>query len=313
MFHFLKDLAWNSGKEFFKNGCPQLAAAITYYAVFSIFPFMILCVTIAGALLDQEAQDNIVDEILKWLPFTEDEGREDLEDALDALSGSTAQAVGLVGLGLLLWSASSMFNSVRRALNIVFGDPTYTRPFVPQKLIDLAFVLGLGLFFAASAFTSTLLTLLRNRSDDVKWPAEVSGSLLWMGIEWIVAALLAFIAFTVLYLVAPSRPRRLVDVWPGALVAAILFQVAVSGFGWYVSSFTDYSVIYGSLSAIIAFLFWLFISAEIMLIGAEIASVYPRVRAGEFRQEGMGGMGVPLHQQAINAAIGLFVRRPPPG
>jgi membrane protein len=313
LIRFLKDLAWNSGKKFYKDACPQLAAAITYYAVFSIFPFTIFAASVAGLLMDEEAQANLVDEILKWVPLDEVEARSDIETAIDSLTGSTARVAGLIGLLTLLWSASSMFNSVRRALNIIFQDPEYRRPWVPQKLIDLGLVLGLGLFFIASLFGSTLLTLGRRRSDDFAWPGDLSGGIIWNVLEFAVPAALAFVGFTILYLIAPSRPRRIVDVWPGALFAALSFQAAVILFGVYVQRFADYSAIYGSLATVMLFLFWVFLSGQIMLAGAEIASVYPRVRSGGTRQEGMAGLSVPLRKQITDAVLSLFVKPPPTG
>lgn len=313
MIWFLKDLAWNSGKKFYKDACPQLAAAITYYAVFSIFPFTIFAASVVGLLLDEEAQANLVDEILKWIPLDEVEARSDIESAVNSLTGSTARVAGLVGLLALLWSASSMFNSVRRALNIIFRDPDYSRPWVQQKLIDLGLVLGLGLFFIASLFGSTLITLARHRSDDFAWPGDLSGGIIWNVLEFAAPAALAFVGFTILYLVVPSRPRRIVDVWPGALFAAIVFQAAVVIFGVYMQRFADYSAVYGSLATVLLFLFWVFLSGQVMLMGAEIASVYPRVRSGETRQEGMAGLSVPLRRQIADAVVSLFVKRPPSG
>jgi membrane protein len=309
LIRFITDLAWNSGKEFFKDACPQLSAAITYYFVFSIFPFTIFAASIVGLVLSEEAQDDLIDEILEWIPLSQDQGRADLEQAIDALSTSEAQVAGLIGLVVLLWSASSMFNSVRRALNIIFGEDEYRRPWVPQKLIDLGLVLGLGLFFVASAFAGTLISFARNSSDDWRYPGDADGSALWTLAEYGVAATIAFAGFTILYLIVPSRPRRLADVWPGALIAAIAFQVAVVSFGWWIRTFSDMSAIYGSLTAVMVFLLWVFLGAQIMLAGAEVASVYPRVRAGEFRQEGMEGIGPPLTQQVRDLVVGLFVRR----
>jgi len=313
LFKFFKDLAWNSGKKFFENGCSQLAAAITYYTVFSIFPFTIFVASLAGLMLDDEAQENIVDEILEWIPPSQDQGRADLESAIDALSTPEAQVAGLIGLVVLLWSASSMFNSVRRALNIIFDDPQYSRPWVPQKLIDLGLVLGLGLFFVGSVLASTMLTLARNRSDGVQLPGDSDASSFWTLLDYGVATTLAFMGFTLLYLIVPSRPRRLVDVWLGALVGAIAFNLVAAGFGFYVSNFTDLSAIYGSLAAVMAFLLWVFISAQVMLLGAAVAAVYPRVRTGEFSQESMGGMKVAFPKQVEAAVKSLFVKKPPAG
>ncbi|HEX5913289.1 MAG TPA: YihY/virulence factor BrkB family protein, partial [Rubrobacter sp.] len=242
MFRLLKDLVWNTGKKYFQDNCPQLAASITYYIIFSLFPFLIFLTGMAGIFLTEEAQQDIVTEVLDNIPLSEGEGRNEVDDALNSISGDQARALGLIGLAGLVWSSSSMFNAIRRALNIVYREPEYTRPWFQQKIIDLTLVLGLAVFFVASVAATTFLEIVRRESEETAWLGDLSQD---MGEFWRLATVaigfvFSLIAFTVLYTVVPSRARNLWNALPGAFVAATLFEAAKFGFGYYVAYFRDF-------------------------------------------------------------------------
>jgi membrane protein len=103
--------------------------------------------------------------------------------------------------------------------------------------------------------------------------------------------------------------RSPAKVWPGALVAALMFQVLSIGFSIYIESFGSYNLVFGALGAVAVFLFWVYLNASVMIFGAEVAAEYPRMRAGE--QAGMPGVSEPLTQQGWRTVRGLFVRSGP--
>jgi membrane protein len=312
LFNILKDLVWNTGKKYFQDNCPQLAAGITYYIIFSLFPFLIFLTGMAGIFLTEELQRDIVDEVLDNIPFSEGAGRNEVNDALNSISGDQAKAIGLIGLAGLLWSSSSMFNAIRRSLNIIYREPEYTRPWFQQKVIDLSFVLGLALFFVASVAATALLEIVRRESEEMAWLGDLSQDMgeFWRLATFAIAFAFSFIAFIVLYTVVPSRRRNLVNAIPGALVASTLFEVAKFGFGYYVTYFRDFDVIFGSLGAIATFLFWVYLCAQIMLIGAEVSSVFSRVKVRKVKQLRFDGFGVPLYIKAYRTVRNLFVTQP---
>lgn len=312
MFNFIKEMVWNTGKKFQKDNCPQLAAAITYYTIFSLFPFLIFVTVIVGLFLDEGLQDDIVNEVLRTIPLTEAEGRNDVNDALDAISGANARALGVIGLVGLLWSSSSMFNSIRRGLNIIYRDPEYNRPWFQQKVVDLGLTIGLGIFFLASVAATTALRVIEARSEDAGWLGDFSEDTgpVWITLSYAIPFLFSFVAFTFAYTIVPSRNRNLGNAWPGALVAAVLFELAKSLFAIYVANFRNFDVVFGSLGAVITFMFWVYLSAQILLLGAEVATVYPQVRDRKVRQPRLKGMGVPLHVKVFRAIRSLFL--PPP-
>jgi uncharacterized BrkB/YihY/UPF0761 family membrane protein len=107
----------------------------------------------------------------------------------------------------------------------------------------------------------------------------------------------------------PARRRSLGQIWPGALVAAVVFEAAKFGFSIYLEHFSNYNVVFGSLGAVAAFLFWLYLSGLILLFGAEIASEYPKVRGELYGQPVMAGLAQPLPQRLLHVVRGLFVRQ----
>lgn len=310
MFRFLKDLVWDTGKQFQMDNCPQLAAAITYYVVFSLFPFLIFLTGVVGLVLNEEMRSDIVTEVLKQVPLTGTQGRNDVQDAIDAISGANARALGLIGFGALLWSSSSMFNAIRRALNIIYREPEYDRPWVQQKLVDLTLVLGLAVFFMSSVGATGALRIIESRSEDAAWLGDLSQDvgILWTLATYALGLLFSFVAFVVLYTAVPSRSRNLTNAIPGAIVAATLFELSKYLFGFYVTNFRNFDVVFGSLGAIVAFMFWVYVSSQIMLLGAEVTSVYAQIKGRSSRQPRLDGMGLPWYVKVYRAIRRLFVR-----
>jgi membrane protein len=310
---FLKgvfNLLFRAGAQFFSTNAQKSAASISYYVLFSMVPLLIFIVGTAGLVLgdDSEVRQDIIDEVTDGLPVSDPEGVQEVEDAVNGVHGTAGGLAGLVALVAAVWGASSMLGAVRYALNIAFDDTEWKRPFVPQKLLDLSLVVGIALAFIASIGLNTALQLLESTSKSVGGLSELAHDLDFVFdiIAFMVPTFLAFAGFLAAYCLVPSRTRSPAKVWPGALVAALLFQVASIGFGIYLERFGDFNLVFGALGAVAVFLFWVYLNASIMIFGAEVAAEYPRLRAGE--QAGMPGVSQPLGQQAWGMLRGLFVR-----
>lgn len=267
--------------EFLDDRCTQLAAAISYYVLFSIFPLVIVLTAVLGLVLSQEqVQEEVVDAVLDTVVLTEG-GRADLERLLDrAVAG--LGALGLLGLLGLLWSASAMMSAIRSAINTAW-DVERRRPFVRGKLFDLGLVLLLGPLVALSlavTFVVRLVSDLGERAGDHAGPLEPAVVGTVRVLVFLVPLALSFSIFNVVYTAVPAVRTRLRDVWPGALAAAVLFELAKNGLALYFKYFGNYDALYGSIGAVISFLFFVFVASSVLLLGAEVASEWPRVRAG---------------------------------
>jgi membrane protein len=274
-------LTVRSIQEFGADRCTHMAAAISYYALFSLFPLLIFMVSIFGIFLQSSSlQEDLIDKVLEFIPLTSGEGRNEVKDAIDAIAGISIP-LSIVGLLGLAWSASALFGAIRTSLNIAWDIET-SRHFVKQKLLDLGMVAGVGVFFLLSIGTTALLRTTQEASSDILGPLSSNTAVFWRTIPYLMPAIFSFGAFIVLYRFVPNAPTKISDVWPGALIAAISFEIIKNGFSFYLANFGRYDVIYGSLGAVVALLFWMYLSAVVLLFGAEVASEYPRVRSGKY-------------------------------
>ena len=311
MFRFVKTLFQRSAAEYVRDDCGALAASISYYTLFSLFPLLIVVVAIAGLLIqDRGVQQDIVDEVLKNIPLNEGEGRDSVTNAVRDVAGTASGALGILGLAGMAWAGSSLFGALRKALNTAFDDRESKRPFFQQKAIDLGLVLALAVFFLASIGATAFLRIARTNSARLGALGDVADSAgpLWDLASYAIPLVFSVIAFTALYCLVPSRLRSPRDVWPGAVVAALVFEIAKLGFSAYIENFTHYNLVLGSLGAIAVFLLWIYVSANIMLFGAEVASEFRQVPEKGYEQPAMEGLKPPLTQRAWEAFRALFLR-----
>ena len=308
MLRFLPLLARRSVQEFLDDNCTQMAAAISYYVLFSLFPLLIFLVGVLGLFLQNKGlQEDIINAVLDFIPLSEGEGRNTVTEAVRAVAGPGSGALGVLGLIGMAWSASNMFGTIRRSLNAAF-DVKYRQPFVQQKLLDLAMVLGVGAFFLLSVGATTFLRIVREFSSDIAYFGDAAqrAGFVWDAASFLIPLLLSFVAFLVLYWVVPDTSTRPREVWPGALVAAILFEAVKVGFSIYLVNFSNYDIVFGSLGAMAAFLFGVYVSANVMLFGAEVASEYRR--RGEYTQRGAEKRPArPLWETVRRTIRGLFM------
>ncbi|HEX5369952.1 MAG TPA: YihY/virulence factor BrkB family protein [Dehalococcoidia bacterium] len=312
LFKRLRLLVYRSVKAFFDDGCSQRAAAISYYVLFSIFPLVIFSVGIMGLVLkDSKLQNDLVNNIMNNIPLSQDEGRNDVTQALQNVAKTRSGAIGIIGLLGLAWSGSSMFGVVRSSLNNAFHAQA-NRPVVVGKLVDLALVLAFAPFFIASVVATSGLRYAQRASQDLPVLSRLAEA---TGLGWDIAAvvlpiLISSVAFFLLYWLIPSRRVNARYVVPGALLAAVLFEIVKIGFNVYIEHFSSYDVVFGSLGAVVAFLFWVYISANIMLIGAEVVSELPDIAAGRFDvPRPSTEPTLPLSKKVLRLLTSLVVRR----
>lgn len=312
-FRFFKTLAIQSVKEFMDDNCMQLAAAISYYVLFALFPLLIFLTGAAGVVLqNSDLEQDIIDAVLDFIPLTEDEGRNRVTDAVRDVSGGASGVIGALGLLGMAWAGSNMFAVIRRSLNHAYDIESH-RPFVQQKLIDLGLVIGVGFFFLCSIAATAFLRSVRQFSADLGPLGEFADDI---GPAWDFASILvpfglSFAAFLVLYWIVPNQVLGPKDVWPGALVAAVMFEAAKFGFSIYLETIGQGNAVFGALGGVAIFLFWVYISANILLFGAEVASEYPRVRAGAYDKPEEETEPEPLREKVRKTVRGLFIEDKP--
>jgi membrane protein len=318
-------LARRTIEEFNADNCTHMAAAISYYVLFSVIPLTVFLVSVFGFIMrDAELQEEVIERLLETLPLETEGDQENLvRDTVEGVKNVSAPltVVGILGM---LWSASAMFGAIRKSLNIAW-DLEKHRPVVQQKLVDLGMVLGLGLLLVASVAGTGFLRTLRELSDENLGPLSEGTGFIWSVLPFFLPAVLTFAVFMLLYRYVPSAETHFRDVWPGALLSTILFELVKNLFTIYVANFGAYDLVYGALGGILLFLTWTYLTAIILLVGAELASEYPRVLRGDYAETAVA-VAKPretLAGRAWRLAKGLVVhekkavprprRRPGPG
>ena len=247
-----------------------MSRSIAYYALFSFFPLLLLLITFAGSVLVSEAaQDFVFNAVDRFFPLATDLVAENIQQILEARS-----TIGILASLGLLWSASGVFTALYRSVNRAWGNPK-SELFWREKIYGLAVVLVFGLLLVGMTVASTVLSVVQSWQVSF-WGTEFlsdpnSSSLM----DWISAALpplVSVVAFIVLYRTVPRNRVAWRDVWLGGLVAGLIWEAARRLYAWYLGSFASYSLIYGSVGAIIGFLLWSYLSAMIVLLGAEFTA-----------------------------------------
>jgi membrane protein len=286
-----------------QDNCSQFAAAISFRVLFAIFPFALLLVSILGLVLqDEQLRDEVIEWIESVIPLSEDANL-DLERTIDGLSTPLSLA-GFVALVGLLWSASGLAASLQTSLNRIWRV-VQTRPIARAKLVDFAIVGCGGLLVLVSFGLTIVIQVVQDETADASPGLGELGAVLQVAgqaTEILIPFAITFATFLLLYHAIPVCRPRLKDVWVGALVGAVGFELAKTGFAFFLANFARYNVIYGSLGAVIAFLFFVYLGASIFLFGAELSSAWPGSTVPD------EGPSVPLKQQVRRFVRGLFVR-----
>lgn len=286
-----------------RDDCSQFAAAISFRVLFAIFPFVLLLASILGLVLqDEQLRDDVIDWLESVVPLS-DNANLDLARAIDGLSTPLSLA-GFVALVGLLWSASGLAASLQTSLNRIWRVER-ARPVARAKLVDFAIVGCAGVLVLVSFGLTIVIRVVQEATSDAAPGLGELGAVLQVAgqaTEILIPFAITFATFLLLYHAIPVGRPSLRDVWIGALVAAVGFELAKTGFAYFLANFARYNVIYGSLGAVIAFLFFVYLGASIFLFGAELSSAWPGSTTPD------DGPSLPFRQQVRRFVRGLFVR-----
>ena len=260
---------------FLQDRATIYAAGLAYYTVFSLAPLLVFVVTVAGFFIGRSAASDQIVIQLQMIVGPDLGGF--LEELLVALNDqSSAGTVTVVSLVGLLFGAGGIFNQIKNSVNILWGlvprRPRGTRDYlhmVRSRAIPFLMVFLFGFMLSAAVLVDTVLALAQSRLA-VFFPelAEALPSL-----SRIIVPVLTFVTFALSYKLLPDARVRWRDVWPGALLATLLFQ-----FGRYLLTlFLDFSgtgSAYGAAGSLVVLLVWVFFSANLLLLGAEFIKLY---------------------------------------
>jgi membrane protein len=242
-----------------------LAAGMTYYSLLAIFPALAASVAIYGLFSDPSSIAKHLDLISGFVP---DGAIDVVREQLTRVASKGNQTLGLTfvgGLAISLWSANAAMKSLFDTLNIVFREKE-KRSFVRLNVLSLAFTLAAVVFVLVALGAVVVLPVVLNYI----WLSSVVDLLIRIA-RWPALFVVVAVALACVYRFGPSReaPRWRWITW-GSVAATVLWLVASALFSWYAANFGKFNETYGSLGAAIGFMTWLWISAIMILLGAEL-------------------------------------------
>ena len=261
-------LIYNTAEGAGNHDAAHMAAGVAYYAFLSIFPLLLGLIALFGFFLPSL---NLQDELLNYVG-------DNIPGATDILKQNIASiielrgAMGVLSIVVFLWGASAMFRAISRAINRAWDIRQY-RNFFIRKTRELGMVFGIGILFLLSLGASAIISILRGL---LNLPA--ADLIIVDGGSRLVAFLLILAVVLLLYKFIPNTRTYWRYIWPGALLAAIFFEIARTLFIFYLENFANYQLIYGTIASIIVLLVWIYYSAFIMTLGAEFTYQYDSMR-----------------------------------
>jgi membrane protein len=247
----------------------HIAAGVAYYSFLSIFPLLLGLIALFGFFLPSvNLQESLLSYVSDNIPGATSILKQNIAGIIE-LRG----AVGILSIGVFLWGASGMFSAVSLAINHACDIRRYSRHFFIRKASELGMVFGIGILFLLSLGTSAIFSILRGVFN-----LPVVDLLIVNVGSRVAAFLLIMVVFLLLYKLIPNTRTYWRYVWPGALLTAILFEIARTLFVFYFENYANYQLLYGSIASMIVLLVWIYYSAFITILGAEFTFQYGRLR-----------------------------------
>jgi membrane protein len=254
--HFISMLVKKVGQD----DVSVLSASIAYYAFLSVFPLMLALIAIFGLILpSQSLQTQILNFFSQYFPGSGSLFQDNISDIIRYRG-----ALGAVGILGLLWSSTGIFGVISLGVNRAWNI-RHQRPIYIKKPREIAMVLGVGILFLLSLGISTLFSLL------ARGGLPITSAGLQIAAVF-VAFCLSLSVFCLVYLYLPLTRVKLSDVWPGAILATLLFESGKYLFVLYLNYYNHYDRIYGSVASVIVMLLWTYFSGYVLLLGAEFSS-----------------------------------------
>lgn len=260
-----REIAIRTYREVSRDRVMAVSAGVTFYGLLATFPAMAAFIGLYGLVA---APDTVMEHLGLLGSILPAPAYSFIRDQMERIASAGSQDLGLslaIGLALAFWSANAGMKALFDALNVAYGEDE-KRGFFRLNLVSMIFTVGVILF----AVVAILLVVALPVVLDYVYLGNVAEPLVKFG-RWpaLMAVLIAVLA--VLYRFGPSREQaRWRWVSPGAIFAAVVWLIASIGLSWYMANFEDYDKTYGTVGAAIALMIWMWISAIIVTIGAEL-------------------------------------------
>jgi membrane protein len=252
---------------------PSMGAALSYYAVFSIAPLLLIVISIAGLVYGEDAARGAV--FYQVRGMMGDAAAVALQGLLASVH-KPAQSImaATVGLLLLIVGATSVFGELQSALDRIWRTPEQAkkgglRQLIRTRLVSFAMIVGIGILLIGSLLASATLALLEN------WWGALFGAqaLVASALNILLSYAIVTVMFAMIYKIMPRVRIAWRDVWTGAAITAALFTIGKYVIGLYIGK-SGVTSTFGAAGSLVVILLWVYYSAQIFLLGAEFTWVY---------------------------------------
>ncbi len=263
---------WRGAKGIYNGDDLTFAASIAYYALLSLFPFFLLAFAILASVTSADADRvAVLGFVLRYFPRQ----FEFVTTQLDAMQLAGVK-LGITGSIVMVWAAMGVFGAVTSAVNHAWGvekQPSYLKhkliSFVMLVMASVLLLIGLLLVSAINVAEARWFSVVMERAPGLLWLRSVA-------LQSATTVIFIVLVGLVFYYV-PNAKVRFRDVWVGAVLTGLLWRIALGGFSHYVRDVSRFSV-HGSIEGVVVFLLWIYVSAVILLYGAQVTAAYARLR-----------------------------------
>ena len=267
--------AWRGLVELVNSNDLTHAASIAYYALLSLFPFLLLIISLLGSITASEDQRlAVLTFVFRYFPTRLDF----VASQLDAFRQTRIQ-VGVAGSLALIWSSLGVFGAITSAVNEAWGVEKQ-RSFLKHRMVSFLMLVAAGLVMVVGLILVTAIQVA-----EASWFGVMLLRFHWLQaiqtltFRYAATIILIFGVGLVFYFI-PNAKTRFRDVWVGAALTGVLWRLAFDGFSWYIASNSRLAFIQGSIAAVVVFLVWVYVQAVILLYGVEFTAAYARLRRG---------------------------------
>jgi len=264
--------AWRALVRLVNSSDLTHAAAIAYYALLSLFPFLLLVISLLGSITADEGDRlAVLTFVFRYFPTQFDF----VNTQLDAFRQTRVQ-LGVAGGLALIWASLGVFGAVTSAVNDAWGVEKQ-RSFLRHRMVSfLMLVAGGGVMIVG------LLLVGAVQVAQASWFGVMLTRFRWLqALQTLTftysATILLILAVGLIYYFIPNAKTRFRDVWVGAVLTGILWRIAFDGFSWYIGR-SGLTFIHGSIAAVVVFLLWIYVSSVILMYGVEFTAAWARMR-----------------------------------
>ena len=265
--------AWRGLVELLDSNDLTHAAAIAYYALLSLFPFLMLVISLLGSVTAEEEQRlAVLQFVFRYFPTHLDF----VTTQLDSFRNMRLE-IGVAGALALIWSSLGVFGAITSAVNEAWGVER-RRSFLKHRLVSFLMLVAAGLVMVLG-----LLLVSAVRVAEASWFGIMLLRFQWLRAvqSWMFesgATILLIFGVGLVFYFIPNAKTRFRDVWVGAALTGALWRFAFDGFSWYLAHNSGLAYIPGSIAAVVVFLLWIYVSSVILMYGVEFTAAHAGYR-----------------------------------